>query len=198
MRASDIHLEPEDGGIAVRYRIDGVLRQMMVLPRGVGMPLVSRVKIMAKMDIADRLRPQGGRARVSVNRTRRSTYVSPGTLPAAHGEKVVIRILDSSGPMQSFEALGLDARVAADLQRLLDTREGLILVTGPTGSGKTTTLYAALQMLLRRGLNIITVEDPVEYRVPGIVQVQVNEKAGSHAFAPPRSDRSYARILMWS
>lgn len=109
------------------------------------------------------------------------------TLPAAHGEKVVIRILDPSGPMQSLEALGLDERVVGDLRRLLDTREGLILVTGPTGSGKTTTLYAALQMLLRRGLNIITVEDPVEYRVPGIVQVQVNEKAGLTFAAALRS-----------
>ncbi|HXC25991.1 MAG TPA: ATPase, T2SS/T4P/T4SS family, partial [Gemmatimonadaceae bacterium] len=143
-RASDIHLEPENDGIAVRYRIDGVLRQMMVLPRGVGMPLVSRVKIMAKMDIADRLRPQGGRARVSVKGAQIDLRVS--TLPAAHGEKVVIRILDASGPMQSLESLGLDDRVATDLRRLLDTREGLILVTGPTGSGKTTTLYAALQM----------------------------------------------------
>lgn len=174
--ASDIHLEAEEEQIAVRYRIDGVLRQALVLPKSIGLPLVSRVKIMARMDIADRLRPQGGRAALAIDGERIDLRVS--TLPAAHGEKVVIRILDSRGSVRSLDTLGLDDRDAAQLHRLLETREGLLLVTGPTGSGKTTTLYAALQRLLDRGLNIITVEDPVEYRIPGIVQVQVNEKAG--------------------
>ncbi|MGI8547564.1 MAG: ATPase, T2SS/T4P/T4SS family [Gemmatimonadaceae bacterium] len=174
--ASDVHLESEEGLIAVRYRIDGVLRQALVLPKAIGLPLVSRVKIMARLDIADRLRPQGGRALVMVGGERIDLRVS--TLPAANGEKVVIRILDSRGSVHSLDSLGLDDRDTAQLHRLLETREGLLLVTGPTGSGKTTTLYAALQRLLDRGLNIITVEDPVEYRIPGIVQVQVNEKAG--------------------
>ena len=174
--ASDIHLEAGETGIAVRYRIDGMLKEVMVLPKAVGVPLVSRIKIMSQMDIADRLRPQGGRARVSINGARVDLRVS--TLPAAHGEKVVIRILDSRAALRSVESLGLDPVDGPRMQKLLDVREGLILVTGPTGSGKTTTLYAALRLLLHRGVNIITVEDPVEYRIPGIVQVQIHEKAG--------------------
>lgn len=183
--ASDIHLESEEGLIAVRYRIDGVLRKALVLPKAAGLPLVSRVKIMARMDIADRLRPQGGRAVVTVDGVRIDLRVS--TLPAANGEKVVIRILDSRGSVRSLDSLGMDTSDAAQLHRLLEIREGLLLVTGPTGSGKTTTLYAALQRLLDRGLNIITVEDPVEYRIAGIVQVQVNEKAGLTFAAALRS-----------
>jgi type II secretory ATPase GspE/PulE/Tfp pilus assembly ATPase PilB-like protein/8-oxo-dGTP pyrophosphatase MutT (NUDIX family) len=174
--ASDIHLEPEEDGVAVRYRIDGILRHTMVLPKAVGIPLVSRIKIMARLDIADRLRPQGGHASVSVGARRIDLRVS--TLPASHGEKVVIRILDPDAAIRSLDSLGLDDGNTQRLTRLLDTREGLVLVTGPTGSGKTTTLYAALRQIQRRGLNIITVEDPVEYRIPGIVQVQINEKAG--------------------
>ncbi|MDQ6872900.1 MAG: Flp pilus assembly complex ATPase component TadA, partial [Gemmatimonadota bacterium] len=174
--ASDIHLEAGEGGIAVRYRIDGMLKEVMVLPKAVGVPLVSRIKIMSQMDIADRLRPQGGRARVAINGARVDLRVS--TLPASHGEKVVIRILDSRAALRSVESLGLDPIDGPRMQKLLEVREGLILVTGPTGSGKTTTLYAALRLLLNRGVNIITVEDPVEYRIPGIVQVQIHEKAG--------------------
>ncbi|MFL5489094.1 MAG: GspE/PulE family protein, partial [Gemmatimonadaceae bacterium] len=174
--ASDIHLEAGENGIAVRYRIDGMLKDVMVLPKAVGVPLVSRIKIMSQMDIADRLRPQGGRARVAINGSRVDLRVS--TLPASHGEKVVIRILDSRAALRSVEALGLDPVDGPRMQKLLEVREGLILVTGPTGSGKTTTLYAALRLLQHRGVNIITVEDPVEYRIPGIVQVQIHEKAG--------------------
>ena len=174
--ASDIHLEAGESGIAVRYRIDGMLNEVMVLPKAVGVPLVSRIKIMSEMDIADRLRPQGGRARVAINGSRVDLRVS--TLPASHGEKVVIRILDSRAALRSVESLGLDPVDGPRMQKLLEVREGLILVTGPTGSGKTTTLYAALRLLLHRGVNIITVEDPVEYRIPGIVQVQIHEKAG--------------------
>ncbi|MEO8910435.1 MAG: ATPase, T2SS/T4P/T4SS family [Gemmatimonadaceae bacterium] len=174
--ASDIHLEAGESGIAVRYRIDGMLKEVMVLPKAIGVPLVSRIKIMSQMDIADRLRPQGGRARVAINGARIDLRVS--TLPASHGEKVVIRILDSRAALRSVESLGLDPVDGPRMQKLLEVREGLILVTGPTGSGKTTTLYAALRLLQHRGVNIITVEDPVEYRVPGIVQVQIHEKAG--------------------
>jgi len=175
-RASDIHLEPEDHTIAVRYRIDGMLHQAMSLPKAVGIPLVSRIKIMARMDIADRLRPQGGRARVAIAGSAIDLRVS--TLPATLGEKVVIRILDPRTAATSLTSLGIAPHSATRLRTLLDAREGVILVTGPTGSGKTTTLYAALQLLLERQLNIVTVEDPVEYRIPGIVQVQVNPKAG--------------------
>jgi type II secretory ATPase GspE/PulE/Tfp pilus assembly ATPase PilB-like protein len=175
-RASDIHLEPEEGGVAVRYRIDGVLRDTMMLPRPAGLPLVSRIKIMAQMDIADRLRPQDGRARVSVNGSRVDLRVS--TLPASYGEKVVIRILDSRATVLSLDGLGLLAEEVKRLNDLVNLREGIVLVTGPTGSGKTTTLYSGLRQIQQRAVNIVTVEDPVEYKLQGIVQVQVNEKAG--------------------
>ena len=175
-RASDIHLEPEESGVVVRYRIDGVLRDTMKLPRPAGLPLVSRIKIMAQLDIADRLRPQDGRARVSVNGVRVDLRIS--TLPAAHGEKVVIRILDSRATVLSLEGLGILPEEVERLTHLANLREGVVLVTGPTGSGKTTTLYSALKQIQQRNVNIVTVEDPIEYKLPGIVQVQVNEKAG--------------------
>ena len=175
-RASDIHLEPEEAGVAVRYRIDGVLRQVMILPKAAGIPLVSRVKIMAQLDIADRLRPQDGRARVAVSGNRVDLRVS--TLPASQGEKVVIRILDQRSTVLSLDGLGLNPDELERIQQLLQSREGIILVTGPTGSGKTTTLYSMLRTIQARGVNIVTVEDPVEYRLQGIVQVQINEKAG--------------------
>ena len=184
-RASDIHLEPEEGGVAVRYRIDGVLRDTMTLPRPAGLPVVSRIKIMAQMDIADRLRPQDGRARVSVNGTRVDLRVS--TLPAGYGEKVVIRILDSRATVMSIDGLGLLSDEARRLNELMNLREGIVLVTGPTGSGKTTTLYSALRQIQQRAVNIVTVEDPVEYKLQGIVQVQVNEKAGLNFASALRS-----------
>jgi type II secretory ATPase GspE/PulE/Tfp pilus assembly ATPase PilB-like protein len=185
LRASDIHLEAQEAGIVVTYRIDGVLRQAMVLPRAVGIPLVSRIKIMAELDIADRLRPQDGRARVSVNGVRVDLRVS--TLPASTGEKVVIRILDSRSTVLSLEKLGLTPLEQERIQSLINLREGIVLVTGPTGSGKTTTLYSALRLIQTRGVNIVTVEDPVEYKMNGVVQVQVNEKAGLSFAAALRS-----------
>ncbi|MGQ0539100.1 MAG: ATPase, T2SS/T4P/T4SS family [Gemmatimonadaceae bacterium] len=175
-RASDIHIEPEEGALAVRYRVDGVLKQTMALPRAVGLPLVSRIKILSGLDIADRLRPQDGRARVSVNGARVDLRIS--TLPASNGEKVVIRILDSRATPLALDGLGLTAHDSARLRHLVSLREGMILVTGPTGSGKTTTLYSALRVVQARAVNIVTVEDPVEYKIAGIAQVQVNEKAG--------------------
>ena len=175
-RASDIHLEPEEAGVAIRYRIDGVLRQSMVLPRAVGVPLVSRIKIISGLDITDRLRPQDGRSRVTVNGANVDLRVS--TLPASHGEKIVIRILDARSTVLSIDSLGLNPDEKERIQTLLSMREGVILVTGPTGSGKTTTLYSMLRHAQARKVNIVTVEDPVEYRLNGIVQVQVNEKAG--------------------
>lgn len=175
-RASDIHIEPEERGIVVRHRIDGVLRQVRTLSRAVAPSLVSRLKILCGLDIADRLRPQDGRARVAVNGVAVDLRVS--TLPASHGEKVAIRVLDARSSVPSLDGMGFHPDELARIERLLESREGLILVTGPTGSGKTTTLYSALRRLLQRGVNIMTVEDPIEYRLPGIVQVQVNEKAG--------------------
>lgn len=184
-RASDIHIEPEEGGVAVRYRIDGVLRQIMKIPRAAGLPLISRLKIIASLDIADRLRPQDGRARVVVNSVAIDLRVS--TLPVSQGEKVVIRILDSSRTVLSLDALGFSDDEAGSIEALLEFRDGIILVTGPTGSGKTTTLYSAIRHIQSEGVNIVTVEDPVEYRLPGIVQVQVHEKAGLTFAAALRS-----------
>jgi type II secretory ATPase GspE/PulE/Tfp pilus assembly ATPase PilB-like protein/CheY-like chemotaxis protein len=175
-RSSDIHIEPEEGGVAVRYRIDGVLRQVMKIPRAAGIPLISRIKIISGLDIADRLRPQDGRARVAVNGIAVDLRVS--TLPASLGEKVVIRVLDSSRTVLALDKLGLSGMEQSDIEGLLDNRDGIILVTGPTGSGKTTTLYSAIRHVQSEGVNIVTVEDPVEYRLQGIVQVQVHEKAG--------------------
>jgi len=175
-RSSDIHIEPEEGGVAVRYRIDGVLRQQMKIPRQAGLPLISRIKIMSSLDIADRLRPQDGRARVAVNGQPIDLRVS--TLPAALGEKVVIRILDSRATVKTLDSLGLSPDEVEGIGRLLENHEGILLVTGPTGSGKTTTLYSCINQIKSEGVNIVTVEDPVEYRMQGIVQVQVQEKAG--------------------
>ena len=176
-RASDIHVEPIEGGVVVRYRIDGVLRQAMKIPRTAGIPLVSRVKIMSGLDIADRLRPQDGRARVSINGEAIDLRVS--TLPASLGEKVVIRILNQKATSLSLDSLGMAEDERTAIRALLSNKEGIILVTGPTGSGKTTTLYSALRVVQGEGVNIVTVEDPVEYRLgANIVQVQVNEKAG--------------------
>jgi type II secretory ATPase GspE/PulE/Tfp pilus assembly ATPase PilB-like protein/ActR/RegA family two-component response regulator len=184
-RSSDIHIEPEEGGVAVRYRIDGVLRQVMKIPRAAGVPLISRIKIMSSLDIADRLRPQDGRARVSVNGQPIDLRVS--TLPAALGEKVVIRILDARATVKSLDGLGLNPGESEAIQRLLENHEGIILVTGPTGSGKSTTLYSMINLIKGEGVNIVTVEDPVEYRIAGIVQVQVQEKAGLTFAAALRS-----------
>jgi type II secretory ATPase GspE/PulE/Tfp pilus assembly ATPase PilB-like protein/CheY-like chemotaxis protein len=176
-RASDIHVEPIDGGVAVRYRIDGVLRQVMKIPRSAGIPLISRVKIMSGLDIADRRRPQDGRARVSVNGSPIDLRVS--TLPAASGEKVVIRILNTRATVLELESLGMLPDERQAILSLLDNKEGIILVTGPTGSGKTTTLYSAIRLVQGPGINIVTVEDPVEYKLgENIVQVQVQDKAG--------------------
>ena len=176
-RASDIHVEPAEGGIVIRYRIDGVLRQVMRIPRTAGIPLISRVKIMSGLDIADRLRPQDGRSRISVNGEPIDLRVS--TLPASLGEKVVIRILSTKGSILTLDGLGLFEDEAELIRSLLRNKEGILLVTGPTGSGKTTTLYSAISLIKGEGVNIVTVEDPVEYRLgANIVQVQVHDKAG--------------------
>ncbi|HET8649470.1 MAG TPA: type II/IV secretion system protein [Gemmatimonadales bacterium] len=176
-RASDIHVEPAEGGVVVRYRIDGVLRQVMKIPRNAGLPLISRIKIMSGLDIADRRRPQDGRARVAVNGSPVDLRIS--TLPAATGEKVVIRILNAKATVLTLEGLGLMEDERAAIVSMLGHKEGIILVTGPTGSGKTTTLYACLRTIQSEGVNIVTVEDPVEYKLgENIVQVQVHDKAG--------------------
>ena len=185
-RASDVHIEPVDTGVIVRYRIDGVLRQVMKIPRNAGIPLISRIKIMSALDIADRRRPQDGRARVAVNGSPVDLRVS--TLPAAHGEKVVIRILNQKSTVLSLDSLGFFEDDRDTISNLLENKEGIILVTGPTGSGKTTTLYSCLKKLQAGDINIVTVEDPVEFKLgEKIVQVQVHEKAGLTFAAALRS-----------
>jgi type IV pilus assembly protein PilB len=184
-RASDIHIDPQARGPVVRIRVDGILRDLMAVPARLQDSLVSRIKILADMDIAERRMPQDGRLLVAIGRERRDLRVS--TLPTQYGEKVVIRILNSTANLVSFHDLGFWEEQADLLGHLLNIPQGMLLVTGPTGSGKSTTLYASLSSLRSRTLNIITVEDPVEYRLEGVNQVQVNEKAGRTFAATLRS-----------
>jgi type II secretory ATPase GspE/PulE/Tfp pilus assembly ATPase PilB-like protein/CheY-like chemotaxis protein len=175
--ASDIHAEPTDGAVVVRYRVDGVLREVMRLPDTAGAALVRRVKIWARLDVTDPLRPHDGRAIARVGNQTVDLRVS--TIPVARrGEKVVVRILDKNNLCGSLAQLKLPANELVALERLLGHREGMVLVTGPTGSGKTTTLYAALNQLKTGKVNIVTVEDPVEYEVAGISQIQVSDVQG--------------------
>ena len=177
LRASDLHLEAGDLGATARLRVDGVLRDGPTIPRSLALSLASRLKIVAGLDIADRLRPQDGRARVTIGG--RTVDLRVSSLPSVRGENLVVRLSDPTAGLESIESLGLLPSDAARLGKLLEAKEGLILVTGPTGSGKTTTLYAALRRILARGgVNVITVEDPVERRLPGVVQVQIHDKAG--------------------
>jgi type IV pilus assembly protein PilB len=175
-QASDIHIEPQAAATVVRIRVDGVLRELESVPRGVQNSLVSRIKILSDMDIAERRAPQDGRFMVAVGQRRVDMRVS--TLPTQYGEKVVMRLLEASAPILSFPDLGFPPDVADRMKQLIATPQGMLLVTGPTGSGKSTTLYSALNLLRKPAVNIVTVEDPVEYALPGINQVHVNTRAG--------------------
>lgn len=175
--ASDIHLEPDDRAMVVRYRVDGLLREVMRLPAGAGPSLIRRVKILATLDVANPLIPADGRASARIGE--RVIDLRIATAPVARrGEKAVIRILDPGHLKGSLGDLGLSPAEEAALARLLGVGEGMVLVTGPTGSGKTTTLYAALNQLKTGTVNIVTVEDPVEYELPGVSQIQVREQQG--------------------
>ncbi|NLN14720.1 MAG: Flp pilus assembly complex ATPase component TadA [Tissierellia bacterium] len=176
MRASDIHIEPYQDDIRVRFRIDGDLVEIMTLPRSNLSPIVTRVKIMGKMNIAEKRLPQDGRVEVKLENREIDLRIS--TLPTVHGEKLVLRLLDKTNFQYSKESLGLNKRNLEIFDKLISQPYGMILVTGPTGSGKSTTLYAILKELNTMDKNIITVEDPVEYKLMGINQVQVNTKAG--------------------
>ncbi|HZU23496.1 MAG TPA: ATPase, T2SS/T4P/T4SS family, partial [Terriglobales bacterium] len=175
-RASDIHFEQEMDCTRVRIRVDGVLRQLTDLPAGYKTAVVSRIKILADLDISERRLPQDGSFLVRLGRDTFDLRVS--TLPTQHGEKVVIRLLKASGPSAELCELGMSPELAGDFESILHHPQGMVLVAGPTGSGKSTTLYASLRMLRERQLNITTVEDPIEYVLEGITQVQVNTKAG--------------------
>ncbi|MET0989313.1 MAG: ATPase, T2SS/T4P/T4SS family, partial [Glaciihabitans sp.] len=174
--ASDIHLEPGESRLRVRYRIDGVLHDMQPAPRAIQAGIISRLKIMADIDIAERRRAQDGR--MSVTHAGRTIDLRVATLPTIHGEKVVLRILDTTNTTMGMDELHLRERNLRVYRRSYSKPNGMILVTGPTGSGKSTTLYTTLHEVSRPEINVITVEDPVEYRMDGVNQVQVNPKAG--------------------
>src|SRR5690606_7714014 len=175
-RASDIHIEPQETELRVRYRIDGVLHEITTQSRRIHAGVVSRLKIMADMDIAERRVPQDGRISLKIGGKQIDLRVS--TLPTVFGEKVVMRILDKTSVLLDLADLGFLEHNYARFERSFRKPYGLILVTGPTGSGKSTTLYATLNKIARPEINIVTVEDPVEYRLSGISQVQTNPKAG--------------------
>ena len=175
-RASDIHIEPSKKNLIVRYRIDGLLRKGFFLPKWVQAPVVSRIKIMAGMDIAEKRLPQDGKISVMVNQRAYDLRVS--TLPTKSGEKVVIRVLDTKNAVVSIKKLGLEGKDLRNFVSLIMRPQGIVLVTGPTGSGKTTTLYSALSKVRCVEKNIITIEEPIEYELEDISQVAVNEKIG--------------------
>jgi type IV pilus assembly protein PilB len=175
--SSDIHIEHEEKGSHVRIRIDGVLKNIMTIPRHIATgPLVSRIKIMSDLDVSNHMRPQDGRTKLRIGGAEVGLRVS--TLPTSYGEKVVMRILDQRAAEVPFEKLGFAPEVVKVLETCLAASQGIILVTGPTGSGKTTTLYSVLNKTRSEGTNIVTAEDPIEYKLSGINQVQVNEKQG--------------------
>lgn len=181
--ASDVHIEPFEKQLSVRFRVDGMLRQVLTPPVQLSRYLISRIKVMAKLDIAEKRLPQDGR--ITLRIAGRTVDVRVSTLPASHGERVVLRILDKYAQDLTLENSGMNALLCQRLQRQLMLPHGIILVTGPTGSGKSTTLYAALRALYRPEKNILTIEDPVEYELEGVGQTQVN----------PKVDMTFARGL---
>ncbi|KFC05162.1 general secretion pathway protein E [Trabulsiella guamensis ATCC 49490] len=181
--ASDIHIETFEKTLSIRFRTDGVLRQVLQPGRKLAPLLISRIKVMAKLDIAEKRLPQDGR--ITLRLGRRNIDVRVSTLPSRHGERAVLRLLDKNNLTLSVDKLGLSEQDAERLEQVIHQPHGIILVTGPTGSGKSTTLYAMLSALNTPGRNILTVEDPVEYELDGIGQTQVN----------PRVDMSFARGL---
>jgi general secretion pathway protein E len=172
--ASDIHIETFEQRLSIRLRVDGVLREVLQPPKNTGILIVSRIKVMAQLDIAEKRLPQDGR--ISLRVSGRPVDVRVSTLPSGHGERVVLRLLDKQAGRLELKHLGLAPDIHAKLQATIKKPHGIILVTGPTGSGKTTTLYAALNELNNKSRNILTVEDPIEYFIDGIGQTQVNNK----------------------
>lgn len=175
-RASDIHIEPLENCAIVRFRVDGMLLRMCEMELDIYMPLVSKIKILSNMDIAEKRKPQDGRIGLDVSGRRVDLRVS--TLPTITGESVAVRILDKSADVVAFEELGISSENLDKFRKSIKSPHGIILVTGPTGSGKTTTLYSAINQIKNVSKKIITVEDPVEYRLELVQQVQVNDKAG--------------------
>ncbi len=176
MRASDIHFQPFEDRLQVRYRIDGILYDMDAIPKKVQDAVISRVKVMGRMDIAERRLPQDGRSTIKLGDSEVDVRIS--TVPTSHGERVVMRLLDLSARLYELEEIGLDERNLELINRYIHYTHGVIFVTGPTGSGKTTTLYASLNRINSSQKNVITIEDPIEYHLDGISQIQVSEKKG--------------------
>jgi type IV pilus assembly protein PilB len=175
-RASDVHIEPTETDVRVRFRVDGVLHEVMHSPKSIQAGLISRLKVMGDLNIAEKRIPQDGRVSLRINN--RSLDLRLATLPTVHGEKIVIRILDKSNALLALSELGFLPQAFESYERSFRKPYGAILVTGPTGSGKSTTLYATLNIVNSVDRHIVTVEDPVEYRLPGVNQIQVNPKAG--------------------
>ena len=172
--ASDIHIEPFENRLVIRFRVDGVLREVLQTKRAVAPLIVSRIKVMSRLDIAEKRLPQDGR--ISLRVAGRAVDVRVSTIPAGHGERVVLRLLDKQAGRLDLDALGMDPTTQGLVDELIHKPNGILLVTGPTGSGKTTTLYAALDRINDRTRNIMTVEDPIEYYIDGIGQTQVNSR----------------------
>jgi type IV pilus assembly protein PilB len=176
--ASDIHFEPQADSLVVRFRIDGVLHETQRIPKRSAVGITTRLKVLAKLDIAERRKPQDGRISLSSNTAGRMLDVRVATLPTVEGESVVMRLLDKSRKPPTLEEVGLSIPMQEQLAKLIDRPTGALLVTGPTGSGKSTSLFAAMAQINRPEINVITVEDPVEYRLAGVNQVQINPRAG--------------------
>jgi type IV pilus assembly protein PilB len=176
--ASDVHFEPQEDALLVRFRVDGVLREVQRIPKRMAPGVTTRLKVLAKLDIAERRRPQDGRITLTSNAVGRLLDIRVATLPTVEGEKVVMRLLDKSRRAPTLTELGLSDTMRAELEEIVRLPTGALLVTGPTGSGKSTTLYGCLASINRPEINIITVEDPVEYRLVGVNQVQINTRAG--------------------
>jgi len=176
--SSDIHFEPQQDALVVRFRTDGVMHEVQRIPRKMMPGVITRLKVLAKLDIAERRKPQDGRISLSAAAAGRLLDIRVATLPTVDGEKIAMRLLDKSKTAPTLEELGLEEAMRAHLQEIINKPGGALLVTGPTGSGKSTTLYSALTEISRPEINIVTVEDPVEYRLPGVSQIQINIKAG--------------------
>jgi type IV pilus assembly protein PilB len=176
--ASDVHFEPQEDALVVRFRIDGVLQEVQRIPKRMTPGVTTRLKVLAKLDIAERRKPQDGRISLNAAAAGRMLDIRVATLPTVEGEKVVMRLLDKSRRAPTLEELGLSDEMRDRLAEIIAKPTGALLVTGPTGSGKSTTLYAGLTTINRPEINIITVEDPVEYRLAGVNQVQINNRAG--------------------
>ena len=185
--ASDVHFEPQEDALAVRLRIDGVLHEVQRIPKRMMAGVTTRLKVLAKLDIAERRKPQDGRISLNAAAAGRMLDIRVATLPTVEGESVVMRLLDKSKRPPTLEELGLSDAMRVTLEEVVQRPTGALLVTGPTGSGKSTTLYAALAEINNPAINIITVEDPVEYRLGGVNQVQINQRAGLTFAAALRS-----------